>query len=166
MAPRSLRPGLEALIRREVGFAQKGEAAHLILKMNSLEDPAMIRLLYEASQAGVHVNLLVRGLCCLRPGVPDVSTNIRVISVVGRFLEHSRVYYFRNGGQEQIYLGSADLMGRNLDWRVEVLFPVEHRGLVARVRGEILGTYLADTRNANYMPRMAPTASRRRVERS
>jgi polyphosphate kinase len=119
--------------------------------MNSLEDPAMIKLLYEASQAGVHVNLLVRGLCCLRPGVEGVSSNIRVISIVGRFLEHSRVFYFRNGGQEQIYLGSADMMGRNLDRRVEVLFPVENHGLVARLRGEILGTYLADTRNANYM---------------
>ena len=151
VAPRSLRAGVEALIRREIGFAQRGEPAHLIFKMNSLEDPAMIRLLYEASQAGVHVNLLVRGLCCLRPGVEGVSSNIRVISIVGRFLEHSRVYYFRNGGQEQIYLGSADMMGRNLDRRVEVLFPVEDRKLVARVRGDILGTYLADTRNANYM---------------
>jgi polyphosphate kinase len=151
VAPRSLRSGLEALIRREIAFAQKGEPAHLIFKMNSLEDPAMIRLLYEASQAGVHVNLLVRGLCCLRPGVEGVSTNIRVISIVGRFLEHSRVYYFRNGGNEEIFLGSADLMGRNLDRRVEVVFPVEDRKLVARVRGEILGTYLADSRNANYM---------------
>jgi polyphosphate kinase len=151
VAPRSLRPGIEALIRREIAFAQKGEPAHLIFKMNSLEDPGMIKLLYEASQAGVHVNLLVRGLCCLSPGVEGVSSNIRVISVVGRFLEHSRIYYFRNGGQEQVYLGSADLMGRNLDRRVEVVFPVEHRGLVARIRGEILGTYLADTRNANYM---------------
>jgi polyphosphate kinase len=151
VAPRSLRSGMEALIRREIAFAHKGEPAHLIFKMNSLEDPAMIRLLYEASQAGVHVNLLVRGLCCLRPGVEGVSSNIRVISIVGRFLEHSRVYYFRNGGKEEIYLGSADMMGRNLDRRVEVLFPVENRGLVARVRGEILGTYLADTRNANYM---------------
>jgi polyphosphate kinase len=151
VAPRSLRSGIEALIRREIAFAQKGEPAYLIFKMNSLEDPAMIRLLYEASQAGVQVNLLVRGLCCLRPGIPGISSNIRVISVVGRFLEHSRVYYFRNGGKEQIYLGSADLMGRNLDRRVEVLFPVEDRGLIARVRGDILGTYLADTRNAHYM---------------
>lgn len=161
VAPRSLRSGLEALIRREISFAQKGQPAHLIFKMNSLEDPAMIRLLYEASQAGVHVNLLVRGLCCLRPGVEGISSNIRVISVVGRFLEHSRIYYFRNGGQEQIYLGSADMMGRNLDRRVEVLFPVEHRGLIARVRGEILGTYLADTRNANYMQ---PDGSYRKPE--
>ena len=121
----------------------------------------MIRLLYEASQAGVKVNLLVRGLCCLRPGVEGVSSNIRVTSIVGRFLEHSRVYYFRNGGQEQIYLGSADMMGRNLDRRVEVLFPVEDRKLVARVRGDILGTYLADTRNANYMQ---PDGSYRKPE--
>ncbi len=151
VAPRSLRPGIEALIRREISFAQKGEPAYLIFKMNSLEDPAMIRLLYEASQAGVQVNLLVRGLCCLRPGVDGISSNIRVISIVGRFLEHSRVYYFRNGGNEQVYLGSADLMGRNLDRRVEVLFPVENKGLIAKVRGDILGTYLADTRNAHYM---------------
>jgi polyphosphate kinase len=151
VAPLSLRPGLEALIRREIAFAQRGETAYLIFKMNSLEDPAIIRLLYEASQAGVHVNLLVRGLCCLRPGVEGISSNIRVISIVGRFLEHSRVYYFRNGGQEQIYLGSADMMGRNLDRRVEVLFPVENRRLVSYVRGEILGTYLADTRNAHFM---------------
>ena len=161
VAPRSLRPGIESLIRREIGFAQRGEPAHLIFKMNSLEDPAMIRLLYEASQAGVKVNLLVRGLCCLRPGVEGVSSNIRVTSIVGRFLEHSRVYYFRNGGQEQIYLGSADMMGRNLDRRVEVLFPVEDRKLVARVRGDILGTYLADTRNANYMQ---PDGSYRKPE--
>lgn len=151
VAPRSLRAGMETLIRREIAFAQKGEPAHLIFKMNSLEDPAMIRLLYEASQAGVQVNLLVRGLCCLRPGVEGVSSNIRVISIVGRFLEHSRVFYFLNGGKEEIYLGSADMMGRNLDRRVEVLFPVEDRKLIARVRGEILGTYLADTQNANYM---------------
>ena len=151
VAPRSLRAGIEALIRREIAFAQRGEPAYLIFKMNSLEDPAMIKLLYEASQAGVQVNLLVRGLCCLRPGVPGVSSNIRVISVVGRFLEHSRIYYFRNGGHEQIYCGSADLMGRNLDRRVEVLFPVEDRSLIAKVRGDILGTYLADTRNAHYM---------------
>jgi polyphosphate kinase len=119
--------------------------------MNSLEDPAMIRLLYKASQAGVRVDLLVRGICCLRPGVEGISENIRVTSIVGRFLEHSRIYYFRNGGEEQIYLGSADLMGRNLDRRVELLFPVESRRLITRLHDEILGTYLADTHNARRM---------------
>jgi polyphosphate kinase len=139
------------LIRREIEVARRGETAHLIFKMNSLEDPGMIRLLYEASQAGVRVDLLVRGFCCLRPGVPGISDNIRVVSIVGRFLEHSRIYYFHNNGQEEIFLGSADLMVRNLDRRVEVVFPVEDRKLIARLRNEILGTYLADTHNAHLM---------------
>jgi polyphosphate kinase len=111
----------------------------------------MIRLLYEASQAGVKVDLLVRGICCLRPGVPGVSENIRVISIVGRFLEHSRIYYFHNGGEEQIYLGSADLMSRNLIRRVEVLFPVEDRRLVRLLRDRVLETYLADNVKAREM---------------
>ncbi|MEI9812451.1 MAG: polyphosphate kinase 1 [Acidobacteriota bacterium] len=151
VAPINLRSGLEALIRNEIAIAQGGGTAHLIFKMNSLEDPAMIRLLYEAAQAGVHIDLLVRGFCCLRPGVEGISTNIRVVSIVGRFLEHSRIFYFSNGGNERVYLGSADLMVRNLDRRVEVLFPVEDRKLVSRVRNEILGTYLADTHNAHLM---------------
>jgi polyphosphate kinase len=156
VAPTNLRSKLEELIRREIDFASRGERAHLILKMNSLDDPALIRLLYHASQAGVRVDLLVRGICCLRPGIDGVSNNIRVISIVGRFLEHSRIYYFRNGGEERIYLGSADLMGRNLDHRVEVLFPVENRKLISRLRDEILGRYLSDTRNAR---RMLPEGS-------
>jgi polyphosphate kinase len=119
--------------------------------MNSLEDPGMIRLLYEALQAGVRVDLLVRGICCLVPGVEGVSTNIRVVSIVGRFLEHSRIYYFHNGGKEKLYLGSADLMSRNLDHRVEILFPVESKKLISRLRDEILGGYLGDTRNARQM---------------
>lgn len=151
VAPLNLRSELENLIRREIEIAQRGEPAHLIFKMNSLEDPAMIRLLYEASQAGVKVDLLVRGLCCLRPGVAGISDNIRVISIVGRFLEHSRAYYFHNGGNEQIYLGSADLMVRNLDRRVEVLFPVQDRKMIIRLRNDVLGTYLADTCNAHEM---------------
>src|SRR5450755_4976214 len=106
--------------------------------MNALQDPAMIELLYRASQAGVRVDLLVRGLCCLRPGIPGVSQNIQVISVIGRFLEHSRIYYFRNGGDEEVYAGSADLMPRNLDRRVEILFPIEDPCLVRRIRDEIL----------------------------
>jgi polyphosphate kinase len=151
VAPLNLRSGLEALVRREIAFARRGEPAHLIFKMNSLEDPAMIRLFYEASQAGVRVDLLVRGFCCLRPGVPGISDNIRVVSIVGRFLEHSRVYYFRNGGLEQIFLGSADIMVRNLDRRVEVVFPIDDPRLVARLRNEILATYLADSHNAHIM---------------
>ncbi len=151
VAPLNLRPEFEARIRREIAFAQRGEKAHLIFKMNSLEDPSMIRLLYEASQAGVRVDLLVRGLCCLRPGVAGISDNIQVISIVGRFLEHSRIYYFLNGGAEEIYLGSADLMVRNLERRVEVLFPMQDRRQIVRLRTDVLGTYLADTRNAHVM---------------
>jgi polyphosphate kinase len=147
VAPVNLRSRMEDLIQREILCARRG-SGHLIFKMNSLEDPSMIRLLYKASQAGVRVDLLVRGICCLRPQVPGISDNIRVTSIVGRFLEHSRIYYFRNGGDEEIYVGSADLMGRNLDRRVELLFPVENRKLILRLRDEILGTYLADTRNA------------------
>lgn len=119
--------------------------------MNAIEDPGMIRLLYEASQAGVRVDLLVRGICSLRPGIPGVSENISVTSIVGRFLEHSRIYYFQNGGRGEVFLGSADLMGRNLDRRVELLFPVENKRLLKRLRDDILETYLADNRNARRM---------------
>lgn len=111
----------------------------------------MIKLLYRASQAGIRVDLLVRGLCCLRPGVPGVSDNIRVSSVIGRFLEHARIYYFRNGGREQVYIGSADLMPRNLNRRVEIVFPVEDPKLVRRIKDEILEVYLADNVNAYQM---------------
>lgn len=142
VAPINLRQGMETLIRREITLHQQGEEGHLIFKMNSLVDPPMIRLLYHASQAGVKVDLIVRGMCCLRPGISGASDNIRVISVVGRFLEHSRVYYFRNGGQEQIYLGSADLMPRNINNRVEVLFPVQDQLMIRYLRDEMFGTYL------------------------
>jgi polyphosphate kinase len=118
--------------------------------MNALEDPQMIRLLYRASQAGVKVQLLIRGLCCLRPLVSGFSDNIRVTSIVGRFLEHSRVYYFRNGGAEKIYLGSADLMRRNLSHRVEILFPVGNPKLVRRLK-DILDVQLADERKSHYL---------------
>ena len=111
----------------------------------------MIQLLYQASQAGVRVDLLVRGICCLRVGVPGVSDNIQVTSIVGRFLEHSRIYYFRNGGDEEIYLGSADLMPRNLNRRVEVLFPVENKGLIRVIKDEILGTYMKEQAKARHM---------------
>ncbi len=151
VAPINLRQKLEELIRREIDHASRGERAHLIFKMNALEDSGIIRLLYQASQAGVRIDLLVRGICCLRPGVAGVSDNIRVTSVVGRFLEHSRMYYFRNGGRDEIYLGSADMMGRNLNHRVELLFPVENKRHLMRLRDGILGTYLNDNRNARAM---------------
>jgi len=151
VAPLNLREKVESLIRREIEYAQRGEKGHLIFKINSLVDKKMIRILYEASQAGVKVDLLVRGICCLRPGIPGVSENIRVISIVGRFLEHSRVYYFHNGGSAECYLGSADLMPRNLDRRVEVLFPVEDPALIERLRREILHTYLHDNVKARIM---------------
>jgi polyphosphate kinase len=150
VAPVNLRQRLEKLILREIAHQEKGEAGHLIFKMNSLEDPEMMRLLYRASQAGVKVDLLVRGLCCLRPGIHGFSDNIRIVSIVGRFLEHSRIYYFRNGGNEEIYLGSADLMRRNLSHRVEILFPVGHPKLVRRLK-EILDLQLSDEKKSHFL---------------
>ena len=144
VAPINLRAHLEHLIRREIGHQRRKGHGHLIFKVNAIVDRPMIKLLYRAAQAGVRVDLLVRGICCLRPGVPGLSDNIRVTSIVGRFLEHSRIYYFHNDGQEEVYLGSADLMTRNLDRRVEVLFPVEDEGLVRHLRDEVLTTYMAD----------------------
>jgi polyphosphate kinase len=125
-------------------------------------DPKIIRCLYRASQAGIRIDLLVRGICCLRPGVPGVSETVRVTSIVGRFLEHSRIFYFRNGGKEEIYLGSADMMPRNLNRRVELLFPLEDEELMARVRNEILAEYLVDNVKAR---RMMPDGSYKRAPR-
>lgn len=150
VAPVNLRGRIEELVRREIQHHKAGRPAHLIFKMNALSDPQMIALLYEASQAGLKVELLVRGICCLRPGVPGISDNIAVTSLVGRFLEHSRIYYFRNGGEEEIYAGSADMMGRNINRRVEVLFPVESPELVRQLR-EILLVYLSDNVKARAM---------------
>jgi polyphosphate kinase len=144
VAPLTMRRRFEELIDREIEHARRGEEAHLIFKMNSLVDKPMIRRLYRASQAGVRVDLLVRGMCCLRPGVPGVSDLITERSIVGRFLEHSRIYWFRNGGDEEILLGSADLMPRNLNRRVEILFPVRDPGILRRLRDEILDVYLRD----------------------
>ena len=151
VAPINLRQRLEELIRREIDVHRHGGETRLIFKMNALEDQPMIKLLYEASQAGVQVDLLVRGICCLRSGLPGISENIRVTSIVGRFLEHSRIFYFHNGGHEQVFLGSADLMPRNLNRRVEVLFPVENPKLIRRLRDDILATYLADEAKARFM---------------
>lgn len=151
VAPATLRRGFEGLIEREIDHQRNARGGHLILKMNALLDRKMIQLLYQASQAGVKVDLLVRGICCLRPGLPGVSENIRVISIVGRFLEHSRIFYFRNGGQEEVYLGSADLMPRNLNRRVEVDFPVQDKNLIRLVRDEVLATYLKEQAKARHM---------------
>lgn len=144
VAPITLRAKVEALIEREIAHQKAGRKGHLIFKTNSLVDPQMIRALYRASQAGVKVDLLVRGSCCLRPGIPGVSDHITVTSIVGRFLEHSRAMYFRNGGAEEVYAGSADLMTRNLSRRVEVLFPIEDPKLVRHIKEQMLDAYLAD----------------------
>lgn len=149
VAPVDLRRALLRLIQREIDLQQPGRPGRLIFKMNTLTDPTVIEALYAASAAGVEIDLIVRGVCCLRPGVPGLSETIRVRSIIGRFLEHSRIYFFGNGGQHEVYLGSADVMSRNLDRRVEVVFPVEDQRLVGVLRDHILGTYLADTINAH-----------------
>jgi polyphosphate kinase len=151
VAPVNLRARMEGLIEREIKHAKAGRKAQLIFKVNSLGDPQIIRALYKASREGVKIQLLVRGICCLRPGVPGVSENIEVTSVVGRFLEHSRIYYFYNGGEDEVYIGSADLMPRNIDHRVEVLVPILDRELVRSLREEVLSIYLADNVKARHM---------------
>lgn len=144
VAPVNLRKSLAALIEREIEHHLRQGDGHLMFKMNALVDPAIIDLLYRASQAGVKVDLLVRGMCCLRPGVPNLSENISVRSIVGRFLEHSRVYYFANAGEPEVYTGSADLMQRNLDRRVETVFPILDDALRRRVKVEVLDLGMAD----------------------
>jgi polyphosphate kinase len=151
VAPLNMRQRLEEMIQREIEVQRNGGQGRLIFKTNALEDGPIIRLLYQASQAGVGIDMIVRGACCLRPNVPGVSENIHVSSIVGRFLEHSRIYYFGNNGAEECYLGSADLMPRNLNRRVEVIFPVEKPQLVQRLKDEILHAYLSDNRNARRM---------------
>ena len=141
VAPVGLAERIKELIEREIGFGDKGR---IIAKMNALVDPEVIKTLYRASQAGVQIDLLVRGICCLRPGVPGISDNIRVTSVVDRFLEHARIFYFEAGGRREVYLSSADWMPRNLVRRIEVMFPIEHEALRDRLVQEILGTMLAD----------------------
>ena len=145
VAPLTMAESFLRLIRREQEHAQAGRPAHIVAKMNALLEPSVIEALYQASQAGVEVDLIVRGLSILRPGVKGLSENIRVRSVVGRFLEHSRVYHFANGGHDEIYLGSADWMPRNLFERCEVVFPVRDPAVIARIHNEILPAYLADT---------------------
>ena len=151
VAPINLRGRLLALIAREEEHQRAGRSGHLVFKMNALVDAETILALVRAARAGVRVDLLVRGVCCLRPGIPGVTDGITVTSVVGRFLEHSRIFWFRNGGDEEVYLGSADLMPRNLDRRVEVLFPVCDPELLRYLRHDVLETYLTDNVRARRM---------------
>ncbi len=144
VSPVTMKAELLARIKREIGWQGQRGTGYLAFKLNSLQDKAIIKALYKASQAGVRVDLQVRGICCLRPGLPRVSENITVTSVVGRFLEHARIFYFHNGGAEEILLGSADLMPRNLKGRVETLFPVEDPRLLKSLRDEILGLHMKD----------------------
>jgi polyphosphate kinase len=147
VAPLNMRRHFLEFIDAEIAHQQAGREGCIIAKMNQLEDPEIIRALYRASQAGVRIDLIVRGLCRLRPGVPGVSENIRVISILGRFLEHPRIYYFRNGGDERFYIGSADWMVRNLDQRVEAITPIEDPALREELRTK-LAIMLADNRQA------------------
>jgi len=147
VAPVNMREKFLHLIHREIEHQKQGYPSYIIAKMNSLVDPEIITALYEASQVGVNIDLIIRGMCCLRPKVKGLSDRIRVISVIGRFLEHSRIFYFSNGGEEQVYIGSADWMPRNLDARVEVITPVESPPLVKELK-QILEIVLADNRQA------------------
>jgi len=139
-APFTLHRRLIELIEREASLGDKG---HIIFKINALTDPDVMQALYRASQAGARIDLIIRGICCLRPGIPGLSESIHVRSIVGRFLEHTRVYYFANNGKTEVFCSSADAMVRNLVNRVEVAFPIEDRDLAARVRAD-LDAYLLD----------------------
>jgi polyphosphate kinase len=170
VAPINLREGIKNRIERETERAREGKPARLIFQMNALVDTEMIRLLYAASQAGVRVELVIRGICCLVPGVKGVSENIRVVSLVGRYLEHARVFYFENGGQGELLMGSADLMERNLNRRVEVVFPVEDPAARSFVLDFVLPTLLADNVNARDLnpdgsyERRKPEGRKRRID--
>ncbi len=148
LAPFALQREVVKAIRREAAIAREGKPARIIAKMNALVDESVIRALYAASADGVKIDLIVRGACTLRPGIPGISDNIRVRSIVGRFLEHSRIYYFRNNLAHDVYLSSADWMNRNLSRRVEVAFPVLDKNLKKRVIAEGLNPYLKDNANA------------------
>jgi polyphosphate kinase len=146
VAPLTLREGLVGLIREQAALAEKGESARIRCKTNALTDPKIIEELYLASQAGVRIEMVIRGICCLKPGLEGISENIRVVSLVGRFLEHARAFAFGEGENEKIYLGSADLMQRNLDRRVETLFPLREARHRAKVR-RLLDLQLNDPAN-------------------
>jgi len=162
VAPVNLREKLTSLIERETAHAKAGRPARIIAKLNRVADEHIIRSLYEASQAGVSIDLIVRGICMLRPGVPGLSENIRVRSIVGRFLEHSRVMYFANDGNEEVYIGSADWMHRNLSRRVEVVCPIRDPLMRAYLIGEVLQVYLRDNVNAR---KLLPDGNYQPVER-
>jgi polyphosphate kinase len=147
VAPTNMRRRFTELVDREAEHAKAGKPSRIIAKMNALVDADIIQHLYDASQAGVRIDLIVRGICCLRPGIAGISDNIKVMSIVGRFLEHSRIFYFENAGEEEMYFGSADWMPRNFDRRVEVITPIEDRQLHPRVCS-LLETCLADNRQA------------------
>jgi polyphosphate kinase len=168
VAPLDLAEKCVALIDREADHARAGKPARIVAKMNALLDKNIIQALYRASQAGVQIDLIIRGICALRPGVRGVSHNIRVRSIVGQFLEHSRIYYFENNGDAEIYMGSADWMPRNLYERVEVIVPLRDEMLRSRVRHEILDAYLSDNRKARtllsdgtYIPVWQPVHGKR-----
>lgn len=148
VAPLYLRETFLQLIEREIIAQRETGGGHIMAKMNALVDPLLIDKLYEASQAGVKIQLIVRGICCLRPGTPGRSENIEVISIIGRFLEHSRIFYFRNRGQNDIYLGSADWMQRNMDRRIEIVFPIEDQTAKSRIFEEIMMGYWLDSENS------------------
>src|SRR5437763_3736706 len=160
VSPVNLREKLISLIERETSQAKAGRPARIIAKLNRLADQQIIDSLYEASQAGVSIDLIIRGICMLRPGVPNLSENIRVRSIVGRFLEHSRVFYFENGGESEVYIGSADWMYRNLNRRVEIVCPVADPHLRAYLKDEVLNAYLRDNLNAR---ELQPDGSYHRV---
>jgi polyphosphate kinase len=170
VAPINLRSEIKRRIQRETAHARSGCPARIVFKMNALVDSEMIDALYEASQAGVRVDLIVRGICCLRPGLKGLSENVTVVSIVGRFLEHSRVYYFANDGKPELYLGSADLMPRNLDRRVEVLFPVDDPALRDHIYQDVLLLQLADNTQARVLrpdgtwERLQPEPRKRKVD--
>jgi len=145
VAPVGMREQIIGLIEREQRNAREGRAARIIVKMNALVEPSVIDALYRASQAGVAIELVVRGICCLRPGLPGVSETIRVTSIVDKYLEHSRIFYFENGGNPEVFLASADWMPRNFWRRIETLFPIEDASLQARIVGDILQPILSDT---------------------
>ncbi|BAY08623.1 polyphosphate kinase 1 [Calothrix sp. NIES-2098] len=147
VSPVNMRDRTIALIRREIEHCKNGKTGRIIAKMNSLVDPQIITSLYAASQSGVQIDLIVRGTCCLRPGIPEISENIRVISIIGRFLEHSRIFHFHNNGHNEVYIGSADWMPRNLDRRVEAVTPVED-AKISQTLQDILEIMLADNRQA------------------
>ncbi len=151
VAPINLREKMLELIDRETANKLEGKDAVIIVKINSLTDDKIVRALYRASQAGVKIDLIVRGICVLRPGIEGISDNIRVVSIVGRFLEHSRIFYFANGGDEEIYIGSADWMHRNLDRRVEAVVPIKDDRLKNHIKDQVLNAYLRDNKNAQIL---------------